>query len=235
MNETRAKIYNQSKFIKLATQPHLQLEALYDNIKEIRLLDLKIAFTTANHYYESELEEVQDILNQYKDVDIAKLIEDRELLTKLNDNLLFADRFIKSLDYIKELTIEDSDKLSKTEEEVNDLIKELKAIKVKAEESKARLLEIRIAALRHSLMKYTTNPEILEGFKDLLGSISDESYFQLWLDPLFDTHNPLVASMIKKYRISIIEAKFEYTKNKENGRKYLEIIILLQKKILRNI
>lgn len=155
-------------------------------------------------------------LSFYSKQDLEELFENENARVNFWKFMSYAKNFIDGYITVELLqSSSDIENLTEDETVVNNLIKEIQNLSPIINDLSAKFDTLHQRANTTTLNKYTSNPEIILGLRELFEITDDESGIQLLLDAMGDTHVPFVANLIKRYTFQMTNAQLEYIKDQK--------------------
>lgn len=153
-------------------------------------------------------------IEYWKNFDFENDTDKENTRKKLTSFLYNARNFISTFSYITEVqTHYDRSQYPQDEITKKDLDSIDRAVKILQEQyNEVRGLELSIRNLHldqieRDIKPLTSNPDIINGAVDFFDAGFDENWYQMMLDSLYDTHNPMIANFVKFVRIEMQKAK----------------------------
>lgn len=144
---------------------------------------------------------------EVKDGDTGK-VKTMKRSRKFTEDLRYMKSFVKALRKVSVLEVGGTS-LSPIEYKINKVVKQLRELGHTIEDIDQRINRIGKKYHHEAIEPYTSNPNIKDEILDLFTSTNDENFFQMYLDPLADTHNPFVANFIRRYNVTYYNAERE--------------------------
>jgi len=151
-------------------------------------------------------------LEEYINTDIQELINDPIKRKEFMNFMQRALSFLKGVRTFDTLESIDGEEYINEEKIINDLIKELQAMIPTINNVQTKYNNLLTKFYEADLRRFTSNPDILYGLRNIFDPSDDENYIQMQLDAMADTNNSFVALIVKKYTTLMTAADLESTK-----------------------
>lgn len=211
--KVRAERYKKSKSTRETVDALNKLD-IAEELTNLDLADLSTALIHILNYMRVELltprsEKRAGIvarLSEFENENMYDLVNDPIKRKDFLGTMTYALSFLQGVVTFDKLESTGNTNLTKDEQLVNEQIKELQNLLPLIKNTRSKFDRLLKNFTEIDLQKYTTNPEIKEGIKNIMDPGDDETYIQLQLDALADTNNPFIANMVKKFSINMIKA-----------------------------
>lgn len=127
----------------------------------------------------------------------------------------YAKTFIDGYTTVDLLQSIDKGEFAEEEKVINDIIKELQKQSPEINNISAKYDQLLKNGQELSVLPFTSNPEIINGLRELFDATDDENMLQLYFNAMGDTNVPFIANLIKKYSLTATNSQTEYIKEQK--------------------
>lgn len=162
-------------------------------------------------------------LNKYGKMKMEDILKDPKVTSELDSFLKHASTFVDNYSNVEKLEhLDGGELMTEGEEVINNMVSQLQSFTGDVANARNKLSKLLEKRFEEDLMKYTTNPELLDGMRKMFDVGDDENMAQYMLNALADTNNPFIGNMMKKYHRMTEDARHEYTDKSDTLRKLLK-------------
>ena len=212
--KTRAKLYSNYKNVQEVYKALNQLD-IKEELTKLDLADLSTALIHILNYMNVEFltpktEDykggIQARITEFENANIYDLVNDPNQRRDFINQMRYTLSFLQGVTVFDKLESTSNTNLTSDEKLVNDQIIALQSLMPVLKNTRVKFDRLLKEFQEINLRRFTSNPEIKDGVKNIMDAGDDESYIQLQLDALADTNNPFIANMIKQYSVNMIKA-----------------------------
>jgi hypothetical protein len=203
--KTRTKYIHNDKTLNQVVEElnDLDFDDIYHNFDTYQLKD---ALVSTYRYYVITQVSIGNMMRMYDtEIDFEELLDTQERKTEFANRMRYANAFIQGFSSVRNIEY-----LSKGFDVLDTQIEKLKELEPSISSLKSMYDRIMKRYYEFELLKYSTNPEIKAGLKELFDPQRDMNWGELYLDSLGDTENSFLSNLFKKYATTMIISNDEY-------------------------